>query len=407
MMKNPVRLVNRVNFEKELQEKKLECEDMIRNYLPKEEGFAAQLAEAMNYSMEAGGKRLRPILMGETYRMFGGTSAIIEPFQAAMEMIHTSSLIHDDLPAIDNDLYRRGKKTTHAVYGEALGILSGDALLNYAYETASTAFSLEPANPAIGKAMALLTRKTGMYGMLGGQSVDVTNEGKPMGRKMLDYIYENKTSALIEASLMVGAVLAGATEEENAQMEQIGSKVGLAFQIRDDILDVTSTEEELGKPIHSDEKNQKQTYVTLRGLEGAAKDVERISEEALELLDKVGLKDKADVYPSTLSGGQQQRVAIARALAMEPKALLFDEPTSALDPELVGDVLDVMKSLAKEGMTMIVVTHEMGFARDVADRVIFMADGYVVEEGRPDAIFTAPRERRTQSFLSRVLPATA
>ena len=207
-------------------------------------------------------------------------------------MIHTSSLIHDDLPAIDNDLYRRGKKTTHAVYGEALGILSGDALLNYAYETASTAFSMEPANPAIGKAMALLTRKTGMYGMLGGQSVDVTNEGKPMGHKMLDYIYENKTSALIEASLMVGAILAGATEEENVQMEQIGSKVGLAFQIRDDILDVTSTEEELGKPIHSDEKNQKQTYVTLRGLEGAAKDVERISEEALKLLDTFPQKNE-------------------------------------------------------------------------------------------------------------------
>ncbi len=130
-------------------------------------------------------------------------------------------------------------------------------------------------------------------------------------------------------------------------------------------------------------------------------------EKALELLDKVGLKDKADVYPHTLSGGQQQRVAIARALAMEPKALLFDEPTSALDPELVGDVLDVMKTLAKEGMTMIVVTHEMGFARDVADRVIFMADGYVVEEGKPELIFTAPKERRTQTFLSRVLPATA
>lgn len=134
---------------------------------------------------------------------------------------------------------------------------------------------------------------------------------------------------------------------------------------------------------------------------------EEAHEKALELLDKVGLKDKADVYPSTLSGGQQQRVAIARALAMEPKALLFDEPTSALDPELVGDVLDVMKSLAKEGMTMIVVTHEMGFARDVADRVIFMADGYVVEEGKPERIFTAPKERRTQTFLSRILPATA
>lgn len=284
--------MNRVNFEKELQEKKEQCEESIRNYLPKEEGFAARLAEAMNYSMEAGGKRLRPILMGEAYRMFGGTSAVIEPFQAAMEMIHTSSLIHDDLPAIDNDQYRRGKKTTHAVYGEALGILSGDALLNYAYETASAAFSMEPANPAIGKAMALLTRKTGMYGMLGGQSVDVTNDGKPMERQMLDYIYENKTSALIEASLMVGAILAGATEEETAQMEQIGSKVGLAFQIRDDILDVTSTEEELGKPIHSDEKNQKQTYVTLRGLENAAEDVERISEEALELLDTFPQKNE-------------------------------------------------------------------------------------------------------------------
>ncbi len=134
---------------------------------------------------------------------------------------------------------------------------------------------------------------------------------------------------------------------------------------------------------------------------------EEAHKKALELLDKVGLKDKADVYPNTLSGGQQQRVAIARALAMEPKALLFDEPTSALDPELVGDVLDVMKSLAKEGMTMIVVTHEMGFARDVADRVIFMADGYVVEEGKPERIFTAPKERRTQTFLSRILPATA
>ena len=134
---------------------------------------------------------------------------------------------------------------------------------------------------------------------------------------------------------------------------------------------------------------------------------EEAHKKALELLDKVGMKDKADVYPNTLSGGQQQRVAIARALAMEPKALLFDEPTSALDPELVGDVLDVMKSLAKEGMTMIVVTHEMGFARDVADRVIFMADGYVVEEGKPERIFTAPKERRTQTFLSRILPATA
>ncbi len=124
---------------------------------------------------------------------------------------------------------------------------------------------------------------------------------------------------------------------------------------------------------------------------------------AMELLKKVGLSEKADAYPKTLSGGQQQRVAIARALAMKPRALLFDEPTSALDPELVGDVLDVMKSLAKEGMTMIVVTHEMGFAKDVSDRVIFMAEGYVIEEGKPSEIFSNPKEDRTKTFLSRVL----
>lgn len=285
-------MVNHMDFENRLQKKKQECEEIIQQFLPKEEGFAAQLAQAMNYSMEAGGKRIRPILMGEVYRMFGGTSKIIEPFQAAMEMIHTSSLIHDDLPAIDNDQYRRGKKTTHAVYGEAMGILSGDALLNYAYETACQAFAMEPENTQVGKALLLLTRKTGMYGMLGGQSVDVTNEGRPVDREMLDYIYENKTSALIEASMMVGAILAGAGENEVAQMEQIGSKVGLAFQIRDDILDVTSTAEELGKPVYSDEKNHKVTYVSLRGLTQAAEDVEKISAEALELLQHFLQKDE-------------------------------------------------------------------------------------------------------------------
>ena len=155
---------------------------MIAGYLPEEKGFAAGMAKAMNYSMEAGGKRLRPMLMQEVYRMFGGTSAVIEPFMAAIEMIHTSSLIHDDLPAIDNDEYRRGKKTTHAVYGEAVGVLSGDALLNYAYETACRAFTMEPVSERVGKALTVLAGKTGIYGMLGGQSVDVTNEGKEMSR---------------------------------------------------------------------------------------------------------------------------------------------------------------------------------------------------------------------------------
>lgn len=281
-----------MNFNKELEQKKKEIERLIAGYLPKEEGFAKELARAMNYSMKAGGKRLRPILMAETYRMFGGESKVIEPFLAAMEMIHTSSLIHDDLPAIDNDEYRRGKKTTHAVYGEAVGVLSGDALLNYAYETACRAFLLEPDNQRIGQAILVLSRKTGIYGMLGGQSVDVTNEGKPISKEMLDYIYENKTSALIEVSMMVGAILAGASQDEVDRIETIGNRVGLAFQIRDDILDITSTMEELGKPVFSDEKNHKVTYVTLRGLEQAAGDVEMISKEAVSLLEEFSQKNE-------------------------------------------------------------------------------------------------------------------
>lgn len=280
-----------MSFDKELEQKKMEMESLIAGYLPGEEGFAKELAQAINYSMEAGGKRLRPILMAETYKMFGGKSKVIEPFLAAMEMIHTSSLIHDDLPAIDNDEYRRGKKTTHAVYGEALGVLSGDALLNYAYETACRAFLMEPENHLIGQALLVLTGKTGIYGMLGGQSVDVTNEGKPISREMLDYIYENKTSALIEASMMVGAILAGASKEEVGKIKAIGNRVGLAFQIRDDILDITSTMEELGKPVFSDEKNHKVTYVTLRGLEQAKKDVETISEEAVNMLEEFPQKN--------------------------------------------------------------------------------------------------------------------
>lgn len=273
-----------MNFKSELENKKVEIENIIAKYLPREEGFAAELAKAMNYSMQAGGKRIRPILMMETYRMFGGQSQVIEPFVAAIEMIHTSSLIHDDLPAIDNDEYRRGKKTTHAVFGEALGVLSGDALLNYAYETACKGFSFGEKPEAVGKALQILTGKTGIYGMLGGQSVDVTNEGKPISREMLDYIYINKTSALLEAPMMIGALLAGAEEQTVNTMELIGNKVGIAFQIRDDILDVISTTEELGKPVLSDEKNHKVTYVTCRGLEQASKDVEEISAQAIDML---------------------------------------------------------------------------------------------------------------------------
>lgn len=285
-------MVRSVKFEAILEEKKQQVEEIINAYLPKEEGFAKELAKAINYSMQSGGKRLRPILMMETYKMFGGTSKVIEPFAAAMEMIHTSSLIHDDLPAIDNDEYRRGKKTTHVVFGEAMGVLSGDALLNYAYETASHGFDMEPENPCVGQAMKILTGKTGIYGMLGGQSVDVTNEGRELSMELLDYIYKNKTSALIEAAMMVGAVLAGASKEEVKTVEQVANKVGLAFQIRDDILDVTSTMEELGKPTGSDQKNHKTTYATLRGVEQASQDVERLSEQAVKELEKLPETDE-------------------------------------------------------------------------------------------------------------------
>ncbi len=287
-----MKMVICVNFKYELENKKFEIERSIGNYLPKEEGFAKELAKAMNYSMEAGGKRIRPMLMLEAYRMFGGSSKVIEPFMAAIEMIHTSSLIHDDLPAIDNDEYRRGKKTTHAVFGEALGILSGDALLNYAYETACRAFDMSEEPATVGNALQILTQKTGIYGMLGGQSVDVTNEGKQISREMLDFIYKNKTSALLESPLMIGAILAGADSTSVSVMEQIGRKVGIAFQIRDDILDVTSTTEELGKPVLSDEKNNKVTYVTIRGLEQACKDVEDISAEAVSLLEQFPQKNE-------------------------------------------------------------------------------------------------------------------
>ena len=284
-----------MNFKEELEQRTREAEEIIKSYLPKEEGFAKNMAEAMNYSMLSGGKRLRPVFMREVYSMFGGTGKVIEPFMAAMEMIHTHSLVHDDLPALDNDDYRRGRLTTHKVYGEAMGVLSGVALLNYAYEVMLTAFDTADTPDCqahVIQALKVMSHKTGLYGMLGGQSVDVENDGKPMSREMIDYIYENKTSALIEASVMTGAILGGATEEETAIVEKAAKNIGLAFQIQDDILDVTSTEEELGKPIHSDEKNHKTTYVTLMGIEKASQQVKKLSDEAVTLFEGLNKKNE-------------------------------------------------------------------------------------------------------------------
>lgn len=286
-----------MNFKEELLKRTEQVNEMLKKMLPAEQGFSKELAAAINYSMLAPGKRLRPVFMWETYRLFGGSGQVIAPFMAAIEMIHTHSLIHDDLPAIDNDEYRRGQKTTHAVFGEAMGILSGDALLNYAYEVAFHSFDLEPDNRRIPFALQVLAAKTGIYGMLGGQSVDVTNEGREIEEELLRYIYEYKTSALIEASMMVGAILAKASDGQIRMAERVGKNIGLAFQIQDDILDVTKTTRELGKPSGSDEKNHKVTFVTLHGLEEAKKEVEKLSTEAvllLELMGESGVKESLD-----------------------------------------------------------------------------------------------------------------
>ena len=274
-------------FKEQMKKAVAETEAIVYSYLPAEEGHQKTIFEAMNYSMKAGGKRLRPLLMHEVYKMFGGNGKEIEPFMAAIEMLHTSSLIHDDLPCMDNDELRRGKPTTWKVYGYDMAVLAGDALMIFAFETAAKAMVPGADGARVVKAMGILAQKTGIYGMIGGQTVDVELTGKPVPREKLDFIYRLKTGALLEASMMIGAVLAGAAEEQVKTVESIAANVGLAFQIQDDILDVTSTAEVLGKPVLSDEKNSKTTYVTLEGPEKAKEDVKAISDHAREEL--VGL----------------------------------------------------------------------------------------------------------------------
>ncbi len=276
-----------------IREKTEEVQKRIYRWLPEETNQQRILFEAMNYSVQNGGKRLRPMLIQETYRFFGGDEkqlpTLVEPFMAAMEMIHSYSLVHDDLPAMDNDDYRRGKLTTHKRYGEDVGILAGDALLNYAYETALLAEAEdEVVARRMMRALRVLARKAGAYGMVGGQTVDVTKTGNALTEEEIDFIYRLKTGALLEAAMMIGAILAGADETEVAAIEQIAAKVGMAFQIQDDILDLTSTQQELGKPVHSDVRNEKTTYVTLHGMEESTLTVERLSDEAVKTL--LGLK---------------------------------------------------------------------------------------------------------------------
>ena len=294
-----------MNFETELEQKTAAIEPILRRYLPAETGYQSKVAEAMNYSIQAGGKRLRPLLMAESAALFSVSSVIdaeqdasareafvdraLPLFMAALEMIHNYSLVHDDLPAMDNDEYRRGRKTTHVVYGEGMAVLAGDGLLNYAFETAVRAFEEAETKEELYKAaaaMKILSGKAGINGMIGGQCADLEAEklGDDVTEEMLLYIHEHKTAALIQAAMTIGAVLAGAAQAEIAVLERCAYNIGVAFQIQDDILDVTSSLEVLGKQVGSDEKNHKLTYVAMHGLEESKRQVAKLSEEAVEML---------------------------------------------------------------------------------------------------------------------------
>lgn len=294
-----------MNFKNELEHRTEKIEALLRQYLPAETGYRGRVAQAMNYSVQAGGKRLRPMLMAESAVLFaeGDVFSVgcedpgrhtlagrtLPLFMAALEMIHNYSLVHDDLPAMDNDEYRRGRKTTHVVYGEGMAVLAGDGLLNYAFETAVRAF--EEAETVeeyrrIAAAMKILAGKAGIDGMIGGQCADLEAEelGENVTSDMLLYIHEHKTAALIQAAMTIGATLAGAASEEIERLEKCAYDIGVAFQIQDDILDVTGSLAVLGKQTGSDEKNHKLTYVTMHGLEESKRQVAGLSEEAVGIL---------------------------------------------------------------------------------------------------------------------------
>lgn len=277
-----------MDFKKELKERSIYIEEKIESYLPKEEGYQKTIFEAMNYSLRAGGKRLRPILLMEAYKICQGQGEDFVPYSVAMEMIHTYSLIHDDLPALDNDDLRRGKPTNHIVFGEAMAILAGDALLNTAYETMLNA-AFKHSRPGISlRAAYEISRGAGIYGMIGGQVVDVESEDKKIDKDKLDYIHMNKTAAMIVGSVRAGAILAGIDEDRLESLTKYAENIGLAFQIVDDILDIEGDEKLLGKRVGSDLDNDKSTYTSLLGISESKKIVENLIEEAkisLEVFD--------------------------------------------------------------------------------------------------------------------------
>ncbi len=286
-------VVSCMNFKEELELRIKETEQIVLQFIPEEVGYQKTVIEAMNYSLKAGGKRIRPLFMQLVYQLFGATDNEIQPFMAAIEMIHTYSLVHDDLPSMDNDDYRRGKKTTHKVYGEGMAILAGDALLNYAFETALKSFDNGICFERKAKALQILARKAGIFGMIGGQTADIEAENvEQIPIEQLNFIHENKTAALLQAAVMIGAIMAGATDLQISLLEDIGFHIGLAFQIQDDILDVTSSLEQLGKATGSDEKNKKTTYVTIYGILQSKEEVSRhITEANQKILTLPGDKE--------------------------------------------------------------------------------------------------------------------
>ena len=267
-------------------ELKASADEKLMSFIPEEKGLQKTLIEAMNYSLLSGGKRLRPILMLEAWKIFGGNDeGLIAPFMAAIEMIHTFSLVHDDLPAMDNDYYRRGRKTTHAVYGAGMATLAGDALLNFAFETALRA-SGRGHDDAVIEALKVLALKAGIYGMAGGQCADIESENaENISDDVIDFVNEHKTACMIESSLMIGGILSGADGESVKKLEEAGSCLGIAFQIRDDVLNKTGTEKEMGKPVGNDAEKGKTNYVAVHGIEEAQRKVIDLSSKAVSIFD--------------------------------------------------------------------------------------------------------------------------
>ncbi|MDU6982811.1 MAG: polyprenyl synthetase family protein [Terrisporobacter othiniensis] len=281
-----------MEFKTVLKEKIDYIETLLNEYMPKEEGYQQTIMKAMNYSLKAGGKRLRPILTLESCKIVGGKEEDAIPFAMAIEMIHTYSLIHDDLPALDNDDLRRGKPTNHKVFGDGMATLAGDALLNYAFEVMlSSSINKKDSNKYL-KAINEIAKHAGIYGMIGGQVVDVESENKIIDKDKLDFIHLNKTAAMIVGCMRAGAIIGGATEEELEKVTKYGKNIGLSFQIVDDILDITGDEEKLGKPIGSDIENHKSTYPSLLGLEKSREIARQLIEEGKSSID--GLSSEID-----------------------------------------------------------------------------------------------------------------